>query len=65
MANKEIGIAQVTNISQLPGAGEQQLHIPSEGFGNKHIQILRVELSILMGEKKPAPSGGLNLQPFD
>ena len=49
MANEEAGIAEVANVNQLPGT--DGLYIPSEGYGDEHLLILSVELSILMGEK--------------
>ena len=57
LANKEAGIAQVANINQLPEP--MALH-PFGGCGDRHLLILRVELSILKG-KKPAKKLGLNL----
>ena len=45
VANEEAGIA--------PPTRDRRLYIPSEGGGDEHLLILR----ILMGEKKPAPSG--------
>ena len=46
VANEEAGIAQVA-----PAPQDRRLYIPSEGCGDEHFLILRVELSILMGEK--------------
>ena len=55
VANEEAGIAQVANINQF--SRDQQLYIPSKGCGDEYLLILKVELSILIGKKKPAPSG--------
>ena len=53
--NEEARIAQVTNINQLPGTNS--FTSPPKDTVMNTSSFLRVELSILLGGKKPVPSG--------
>ena len=53
--NEETRIAQVANINQLPGT-DGFTPPPKDAVINTSL-FLRVELSTLIGEKKPDPSG--------
>ena len=53
--NEETRIAQVANINQLPGT--DGFTSPLKDAVINTSSFLRVELSTLIGEKKPDPSG--------
>ena len=55
--NEETRIAQVANINQLLGTNGFTSPLKGGAVINKHLLILKVELSTLIGEKKPDPSG--------
>ena len=60
--NEETRIAQVANINQLPGTNSFTSS-PKDAVINTS-SFLKVELSTLIGEKKPDPSGGLEPATF-